>query len=110
MNIRLYKTAAGRTPVANFISQLPKADQAKFNDIYAGILEQGLDFGGAEFKHLQGKLWEIKFRSEGGGYRIAYVMVEGETMFWLHVFKKAGQKTPKGDLELALRRMKEVLS
>ena len=31
------------------------------------------------------------------------------TMVWLHAFKKKTQKTPAGDLELAEKRMKEVL-
>jgi len=31
-------------------------------------------------------------------------------MIWLHAFKKTTQKTPKNDLRLAIKRMKEVLS
>jgi len=58
---------------------------------------------------LRGKLWEIKFKSKGGGYRVIYVMVEQDSMLWLHAFKKDSQKTPPEELELAERRMKEVL-
>ena len=61
------------------------------------------------FKHLRGKLWEIKFSAKGGGYRICYVMIEWDNMVWLHVFKKTTQKTPSGDLAIAEQRMKEVL-
>lgn len=63
-----------------------------------------------EFKQLSGKLWEIKFTSKGGKYRIAYVVVVGDKMVWLHAFKKKTQKTPKNDLEIAEKRMKEVFS
>ncbi|HXL73865.1 MAG TPA: type II toxin-antitoxin system RelE/ParE family toxin [bacterium] len=31
-------------------------------------------------------------------------------MIWLHAFKKTTQKTPKKDLRVAVKRMKEVLS
>lgn len=49
-------------------------------------------------------------KSESGGYRIAYVLVERSSMVWLHAFKKRSQKTKQDDLELAMKRMKEVLS
>ncbi len=51
----------------------------------------------------------MKFNAPSGGYRIAYVVAESNTMIWLHVFKKTTQKTPLNDLELAEKRMKEVL-
>ena len=38
-----------------------------------------------------------------------YVVVETETMVWLHAFKNKTQKIPIEDLELAEKRMKEVL-
>jgi phage-related protein len=51
----------------------------------------------------------VKFNTPSGGYRVAYVVVEADTMVWLHAFKKTTQKTPTGDLEIAEKRMKEVL-
>ncbi len=45
----------------------------------------------------------------GGGFRIAYVIVEADIMVWLHAFKKKTQKTPTCNLEIAEKRMKEVL-
>lgn len=61
------------------------------------------------FKPLRGKLWEIKFQSPDGGYRMAYVLVEQDEMVILHAFRKSTQKTPIKDLDLAEKRMKEVL-
>lgn len=93
----------------DFIRDLPKSDQARFADIFRGIKEHGLDCPRVIFKTLRGKLWEIKFQSKGGGYRIAYVIIEKERMVWLHAFKKTTQKTPVADLTLAEKRMLEVL-
>lgn len=109
MKIGYYKTPSGRSPIEDFILGLPKADQAQFVRVYQGIQRQGLSYHEATFKHLKGKLWEIKFSAPGGGYRIAYVLIDKESMFWLHVFKKTTQKTPKNDLWIAEKRMKEVL-
>jgi phage-related protein len=36
-------------------------------------------------------------------------MIESDTMVWLHAFKKKNQKRPTIDLELAEKRMREVL-
>lgn len=88
---------------------LPKSDQARFADVYTGIREYGLSCPRVTFKPLRGKLWEVKFSAKGGGYRICYVMVDGDNMIWLHAFKKTTQKTPVNDLALAEKRMKEVL-
>ena len=110
MNVELYKSAKGRSPIEDFISDLPKADQARFTDVFEGIEKHGLDCPRVQFKPLRGKLWEIKFNAPSGGFRIAYVLVETNTMTWLHVFKKTTQKTPINDLDIAEKRMKEVLA
>lgn len=110
MKVQFYRTSAGNSPVEKFISKLPAIDQGDFTEVYDGIKEFGLGFSEVEFRHLKGKLWEIKFRASSGGYRIAYVMLEQDSMVWLHAFKKDGQKTNAEDLALAEKRLKEVLS
>lgn len=109
MKVALYETSSGRSPVEDFISELPKADQARFTDVFEGIEKYGLGCPRVQFRQLRGKLWEVKSNAPSGGYRIAYVVVESDTMVWLHAFKKKTQKTPVGDLEIAEKRMKEVL-
>lgn len=110
MKVEFYRLPRGRSPVEEFIEDLPKKDQARFLDVIVGIEQYGLLCPRVEFRQLRGKLWEVKFRSAGGGFRVAYVMLSGDLMVWLHVFKKKSQKTPRGDLQLAERRMMEVLN
>lgn len=109
MLIHFYETASGRSSVEDFIESLQKADKARFAEVIVGIEQHGLAYSRVQFKPLRGKLWEIKFSAIGGGYRIAYVMVGNDEMIWLHAFKKTTQKTPRQDLDLAEKRMKEVL-
>jgi phage-related protein len=109
MKVDFYMTASGRSPIEDFIKGLSAADQARFADVYTGIVAHGLSCPRVIFKPLTGKLWEIKFTGKGGKYRIAYVVVVGDRMIWLHAFKKKTQKTPQNDLEIAEKRMKEVL-
>ena len=110
MIVHFYCTPSGRSPIEEFIQDLPKVDRAKCLEVIAGLETYGLNYPRAQLKPLRGKIWEIKFQTQGGGYRILYVMLSGDEMVLLHVFKKASQKTPPKELELAEKRLKEVLS
>lgn len=59
-------------------------------------------------KHLQGPLWEIRMKGRDGIARAAYVTATGKRVVVVHVFPKKTQKTPRRELEIALRRAKEV--
>jgi len=110
MRIDFYTTPAGNRPVEEFILSLSVDDQALVKRIYKGIELEGTKYPYVTFKPLTGKLWEIKFKSHTGQYRIAYVIITGPKMYWLHAFKKKTRKTPPQELDLALKRMKEVLN
>lgn len=59
-------------------------------------------------KHLEGPLWEMRMRGRDGIARAAYVTAAGRRVVVLRVFPKKTQKTPRREIELALRRAKEV--
>ena len=92
----------------DFVQSLPKADQARFADVYHSIKDLGFDCPRVQFRQLRGKLWEVKFSAKSGGNRVAYVLIDRDTMIWLHAFKKKTQKTFADDLKLAELRMKET--
>jgi len=105
----MYRVASGRSPVEEWIGKLSAADRARFAEVADGIERYGFGCPRVTFRQLERKLWEIKFGTETGGYRVAYGVIFRERMVWLHAFKKKRQRTPHGDLQVALRRMKEVL-
>ncbi len=110
MKIFFYQTPKGNRPVEEFILALSKDDQVLFRKHKDGIERDGFQYPYVVFKHLEGKLWEIKFKGLDGNYRIAYVVISGARMVWLHAFKKKTPKTPIHDLDTALKRMKEVMN
>lgn len=59
-------------------------------------------------KHLQGPLWEMRMKGKDGIARAAYVTAAGKRVVVVHVFPKKTQKTPRREIEEALRRAKEV--
>lgn len=109
MKIFFYKTASGRSPVREFIDDQPEGSLARFLDVIVEIESHGLDSARITFKPIEGKLWEIKFRTEDAGYRVFYVLLKQNEMIWLHAFKKKTQKTPTKELDIARKRMREVL-
>jgi phage-related protein len=58
-------------------------------------------------RHLQGDLWEVLTSLKNRIARVIFA-VEGNTMYLLHGFIKTTQKTPLPDLELALKRWKQI--
>jgi phage-related protein len=109
VRIAFYKSSSGRSPIEDEIKKLSAEDKARFAEVIEGIEAHGFECPRVVFKPLRGKLWEVKFSTSRGGYRVAYVMATKEVMVWLHMFQKKTQKTPYDDLKLAEKRMKEVL-
>jgi phage-related protein len=60
-------------------------------------------------KHLEGPVWEMRMKGKDGIARAAYVTATGQRVVVIHVFPKKTQKTPRREIEIALRRAKEVL-
>jgi phage-related protein len=59
-------------------------------------------------KHLEGPVWEMRMKGRDGIARAAYVTASGPRVVVVHVFSKKTQKTPRRDIEIALKRAKEV--
>lgn len=109
MEIDFYETASSNSPIEKFLDQLNKADLSVILAVFTEISEHGINAKGAAFKNLDGKLWEIKVRAPGGGFRFLYVLIRSDLMIILHAFKKKTQKTPIKELKLARKRLSEVL-
>jgi phage-related protein len=60
-------------------------------------------------RHLEGPVWEMRMKGRDGIARAAYVTASGKRVVIVHVFFKKAQKTPRREIETALRRAKEVL-
>jgi phage-related protein len=59
-------------------------------------------------KHLEGPVLEMRMRGRDGIARAAYVTARGRRVVVVHVFSKKTQKTPRREIETALKRAKEV--
>ena len=106
MKITFYTTASGRSPILDYIHGLSKQDRARLLEALDQVEQYGFDAVRTQFRQIEGKLWEIKVSA----HRVFYVMIQREEMVLLHAYKKQGQKMPLREREVAIKRMREILS
>ena len=103
-----YEQGSGKHPVREWLHSLPEADRRLI----------GYDIATAEFawpvgmplcRSLGRGLWEIRSNISGGRIARTIFVVIGGQMVLLHGYVKKTRKTPKADLDIALRRKKEVI-
>lgn len=83
--------------------------QARFLRIINLIESQGLEKVHEPYvKHLEGSLWEMRMQGRSGIARAVYVTTIGRRVVVVHIFEKKTQKTPRHEIETALKRAKEV--
>ena len=91
------------------LEALPGDIRARFERIVNLIQANGLERVREPYvKHLEGALWEMRMKGKDGIARAAYVTATGHRVVVVHVFVKKTQKTPRREIETALRRAKEV--
>ena len=104
-----YRTSGGREPVKEWLKKLDKEDRKIVGgDIVTA--EYGWPIGMPSCRKMtpHKELWEI--RSDISRDRIARVLftvVDGQ-MVLLHGFIKKTEKTPRKELDLARRRLREI--
>jgi phage-related protein len=96
--------------VAAKIGALPADMQARFLRLAERIASAGLEsLGEPHVKHLEGKLWELRLTGRGGIARALYVTAIARRVVVVRAFRKKTQKTPRAEIELALRRANEII-
>jgi phage-related protein len=96
--------------VESELGALPRDVRANFGRIVNLIQTHGLERVREPYvKHLEGPVWEMRMRGRDGIARAAYITAKEKRIVVVHVFIKKTQKTPRREIETALRRAKEVL-
>jgi len=104
---RFYETPAGRRPVRDWLLSLSRDDRRVIGTDMQKV-EFGWPIGMPYCRSLSSGLWEVRSDLPGGRIaRVVFCLVGGE-MILLHGFIKKSQKTPATELELALRRKREI--
>ena len=104
-----YRTAGGAEPVIEWLRGLPSEDRRAIG-VDLATVQFGWPIGMPLCRSLGQGLWEV--RSALPSRRIARLLffVHEDCIGVVHGFIKKTQKTPSDDLDLARRRMKEMLA
>jgi phage-related protein len=93
------------------VLSLPKDMQVRFLRISELLEKFGpQNVGLPHVRSLEQKLWEMRLRGRDGIGRAIYVAATGQRLIVLHAFVKRTQKTPRSEIELALRRFRGARS
>ena len=104
---RFYETPNGRAPVREFLLDLADADRRTLGKDIAKA-EFGWPIGMPSCRSMGAGMFEIRSNLSDGAIGRVLFGIAGGSMVLLHGFIKKTQATPKADLELARKRLKEV--
>ena len=91
------------------LAELPADMRARLVRISALIESVGLpNVKEPHVRHIRGSLWEIRLKGKAGIARALYVPAKEQRVVIVRAFVKKTEKTPSGEIELALQRAKEV--
>jgi phage-related protein len=91
------------------LKKLPADMLARFRYISLLIGEFGLEkVREPHVKHVRGSLWEMRMKGKDGISRALYVTAIGRRVVVVRVFIKKTHETPNREIDLALKRAKEI--
>jgi phage-related protein len=102
-----YALPSGQEPVREWLKGLPKEDRTIIGEDIKDV-EFAWPTGMPLCRSLGGGLWEVRSALPNRIARILFCVRQGR-MILLHGFVKKTQQTPATDLNLARKRMRELL-
>ncbi len=105
---RFYETANGRAPVREFLLGLTAGDRAVIGKDIAKA-EFGWPIGMPSCRTLGAGLFEIRSNLSDGKIGRVLFGIAGGSLVLLHGFIKKTQATPKAEIDLARKRLREVV-
>ena len=110
-NIGFYTDQRGKKPVREYIKALSASHDKqsrktldKLHEYLDVLSKGGLSVGLPYIRHIEGEIWELRPATE----RIFFVAWTGSQFILLHNFTKKTQKTPRNEIEIAKKRLKDL--
>lgn len=108
LQVLFYRTLSGHEPVREWLLSLPK-EYKKLIGSDIKIAQYGWPIGMPLIKKVdtKNKLWEVRTNLSDGIARVLFT-VSDDTIILLHGFIKKTQKLEKKELNLAIKRRKDL--
>jgi phage-related protein len=107
ISVAFWSTEKGNEPVREWLKEMPKPDRTRIGEDLAA-LQYGWPVGMPLCRSMKNGLWEL--RSDLSNSRQARVLItffDGQLVL-LHGFIKKTQRTPKSDLDIAIKRKRTL--
>ena len=75
-------------------------------------LSSGISLSMPVSKKMEGMgkgVFELRLKDSSGIYRVIYLIKKKDKIYLIHAFKKKTAKTPKKNIDLAIKRIKRLL-
>jgi phage-related protein len=108
-SVEFYIDDSGESPVETFIESLDLKTQDRFGWSIEQLRIRNVAAREPLVKKLGGRLWELREESQTNIYRVIYCFVSGRRIVLLHGFQKKTQRTPRGEIDIAERRLARFL-
>ncbi|GHS89825.1 toxin RelE [Campylobacterota bacterium] len=106
--INFYRRGNGSSPVEEWLDGLSNEARAEIAWTLNLLKQHGIMLKKPYVAPIGEKMFEVRAKDSNGIYRILYFAHIDKTFMMLHGFTKKTAKTPRKDIEIAKKRMREV--
>lgn len=106
------KTVKWNEKARDFVKSLDDKTKMEIGTLIM-MLQQGQILGGPQskpMKSIHAKAHELRIKDKEGAYRVIYVLSIQDQILIPHAFTKKTQKTPQKEIELSIKRLREMLN
>ena len=110
VRIRYYQRPNGRSPVEDFLVDLPESTRLEIFDAIT-LLHNGAVLSMPLSRNLSGirpGLHELRVRDRSGQVRVFDYVKRGDAIYLIHAFRKKTQQIPQKELDIVLKRIREI--
>lgn len=106
LEVRFFKTETGHEPAREWLKSLPKEEKKRIGEDIKTV-QHGWPLGMPVVRKLCNGIWEVRTKLADKISRVLFTLLENQIII-LHGFIKKTNKTPNDDLDLAIKRMKQL--
>ena len=110
MVVKFYLTLSGRSPVREFLLECSKDLRSdSWNAVDSLETRENLTMPlSRNLSNIHSGLHELRLKDHTGQFRFFYFIKKGDSIYFVHAFKKKTQELPRREIEIALQRLKGV--
>jgi phage-related protein len=106
--INYYFTSNGKAPVKEWLEGIGSEPKAEIFRVLELLSKYGTELGLPFVRPIENKIYEVRAKDRSGIYRVLYFAHTQKTFVMLHGFQKKTRTTPRKEIEIAQKRMKEI--